>query len=125
MTVLRFASPARGVLDACGEEVGRHAVPPETVAGRHWAGRQRQATAALQRSSRRSAWKPTSKRLQRESDGKQEMLVYEGHKPGELLISALQPVIEATIAALPIPKMMSYQLADGETTIGSCVLRID
>ena len=54
--------------------------------------------------------------MQRESDGTQEMLVYEGHKPGELLISALQPVIEATIGALPIPKMMSYQLADGETT---------
>ncbi len=56
------------------------------------------------------------KKLKHESDGKQEVLIYEGEKPGELLISALQPVIEETIAALPIPKMMSYQLADGETT---------
>ena len=56
------------------------------------------------------------KRLARESDGKQEVLVYEGQKPGELLISALQLILEAAIAALPIPKMMSYQLADGETT---------
>ena len=31
------------------------------------------------------------------------------------MLSALQPVIEETIAAA-IPKMMSYQLADGETT---------
>ncbi len=56
------------------------------------------------------------RRLQRETDGKQEVLIYEGQRPGELLISALQSVIEATITALPIPKMMSYQLADGETT---------
>ena len=57
-----------------------------------------------------------SRKLRRESDGKQEVLIYEGHRPGELLISALQSVIESTITTLPIPKMMSYQLADGETT---------
>ncbi|MEO8186630.1 MAG: glycine--tRNA ligase subunit beta [Burkholderiaceae bacterium] len=74
------------------------------------------ATAALQKKLAALGIEADVKRLQRESDGKQEMLVYEGHKLGELLISALQPVIEATIAALPIPKMMSYQLADGETT---------
>ena len=74
------------------------------------------ATAALQKKLAALGVEADVKRLQRESDGKQEMLVYEGHKLGELLISALQPVIEATIAALPIPKMMSYQLADGETT---------
>jgi glycyl-tRNA synthetase beta chain len=57
-----------------------------------------------------------ARKLRRETDGKQEVLIYEGHRPGELLISALQSVIESTITSLPIPKMMSYQLADGETT---------
>ncbi len=55
-------------------------------------------------------------KLQHESDGKQQVLVYEGQRPGELLVSALQSVVEDTIAALPVPKMMSYQLADGVTT---------
>ena len=74
------------------------------------------ATPALQKKLAALGVEADVKRLQRESDGKQEVLVYEGHKPGELLIAVLQPVIEATIAALPIPKMMSYQLADGATT---------
>ena len=77
---------------------------------------QGKATAALQKKLAAFGMEADLKRLKRESDGKQEVLIYEGEKPGELLISALQPVIEETIDALPIPKMMSYQLADGETT---------
>ncbi len=73
-------------------------------------------TAALQKKLAALGVEANVKKLKRESDGKQDVLVYEGEKPGELLISALQPVIEETIAALPIPKTMSYQLADGETT---------
>ena len=73
-------------------------------------------TAALQKKLAALGVEAHVKKLKRESDGKQDVLIYEGEKPGELLISALQPVIEETIAALPIPKMMSYQLADGETT---------
>ena len=74
------------------------------------------ATAALQKKLAALGVEVNVKKLKRESDGKQDVLIYEGEKPGELLISALQPVLEETIAALPIPKMMSYQLADGETT---------
>ncbi|HVE89300.1 MAG TPA: glycine--tRNA ligase subunit beta, partial [Burkholderiaceae bacterium] len=74
------------------------------------------ATPALQKKLAALGVEVEVKKLKRESDGKQEVLVYEGHKPGELLIAVLQPVIEATIAALPVPKMMSYQLFDGETT---------
>ena len=33
------------------------------------------------------------------------------------LASALQPALEKAIARLPIPKLMSYQLADGSTTV--------
>ena len=74
------------------------------------------ATAALQKKLTALGVKVDVSELQTEGDGKQQLLIYEGQKPGELLLSALQPVIEEAIAALPIPKMMSYQLADGETT---------
>ena len=74
------------------------------------------ATPALQKKLAAIGVEANVKKLKHESDGKQDVLVYEGERPGELLISALQPVIEETIDALPIPKMMSYQLADGETT---------
>lgn len=74
------------------------------------------ATAALQKKLAAIGVEVDAKKLQREGDGRQEMLIYEGKKPGELLITALQPVVEETIAALPVPKVMSYQLSDGVTT---------
>ena len=46
-----------------------------------------------------------------------EMLVYRGMRPGASLAAGLQAALEESIAALPIPKMMSYQLADGVTTV--------
>ncbi|MGH6624730.1 MAG: glycine--tRNA ligase subunit beta, partial [Burkholderiaceae bacterium] len=55
--------------------------------------------------------------LKREIDGKQEVLVYEGTKAGEPLVTALQPTLDAAIAGLPIAKLMSYQLAEGVTTV--------
>jgi glycyl-tRNA synthetase beta chain len=55
--------------------------------------------------------------LKRENDGKQDVLVYEGVKPGETLVAGLQAALDEAIARLPIPKAMSYQLADGVTTV--------
>lgn len=55
--------------------------------------------------------------LKRENDGKNEQLVYEGIRPGIALAHGVQTAIEASVAALPIPKVMHYQLADGETTV--------
>ena len=55
--------------------------------------------------------------LKRESDGKTEQLVYEGVKPGVALSTGLQAALLEAIAALPIPKVMSYQLADGSSTV--------
>jgi len=56
-------------------------------------------------------------RLARESDGKNEQLVYRGTAKGAALAPALQAALEDTLGKLPIPKVMSYQLADGETTV--------
>ncbi len=55
--------------------------------------------------------------LGRESDGKQDYLVATGTAPGALLSQVLEGVIESAIQGLPIPKVMRYQLADGQTTV--------
>ena len=55
--------------------------------------------------------------LARESDGKQDVLVARGTAPGANLGGSLQSAVEAAIAALPIPKVMRYQLADGTTSV--------
>ncbi|MCF0120951.1 MAG: glycine--tRNA ligase subunit beta, partial [Oscillospiraceae bacterium] len=55
--------------------------------------------------------------LKRVSDGKNEQLVYEGVRPGAPLAAGLQKALEEAVKALPIPKVMNYQLADGTTTV--------
>ena len=55
--------------------------------------------------------------LKRESDGKQDVLVYEGTQSGTDLADGLQAALDEAIGKLPIPKVMSYQLADGTTTV--------
>lgn len=49
------------------------------------------------------------------NDGKQDQLYYEGLKKGVDLESALQTALDYAVTHLPIPKVMSYQLANGET----------
>ncbi len=55
--------------------------------------------------------------LRRESDGKAEVLFLNSVAKGATLAEGLQKAIEAALAALPIPKVMTYQLADGWTTV--------
>lgn len=55
--------------------------------------------------------------LARESDGKNEQLLYRGVAPGARLAEGLQDALTETLAKLPIPKTMGYQLADGQTTV--------
>ena len=55
--------------------------------------------------------------LARENDGKQDVLVYEGTRPGTELAEGLQAALDEAIGRLPIPKVMSYQLDDGTTTV--------
>ncbi len=55
--------------------------------------------------------------LRRESDGKAEVLYYDSLVKGATLAEGLQKAIEAALAALPIPKVMSYQLQDGWTSV--------
>ncbi|HWT71930.1 MAG TPA: glycine--tRNA ligase subunit beta [Oxalicibacterium sp.] len=51
--------------------------------------------------------------LKRESDGKADVLFFNSTVQGATLAEGLQKALEDTLAKLPIPKVMTYQLADG------------
>ncbi len=55
--------------------------------------------------------------LRREGEGKNEALFHDSVAPGVTLAEGLQKALEAAMAKLPIPKVMTYQLADGWTTV--------
>jgi glycyl-tRNA synthetase beta chain len=51
--------------------------------------------------------------LKRAMDGKAEALFYESNVKGATLAEGLQKAVNESLAKLPIPKVMTYQLADG------------
>ena len=51
--------------------------------------------------------------LRRALDGKAEALFFDSVVPGASLAAGLQVALDAALAALPIPKLMSYQLESG------------
>ena len=55
--------------------------------------------------------------LKRVHDGKAEVLFYESTAKGALLAEGLQKALDETLAKLPIPKVMRYQLADGWSSV--------
>ncbi|MCB4360693.1 glycine--tRNA ligase subunit beta [Quatrionicoccus australiensis] len=55
--------------------------------------------------------------LRRENDGKADVLFYESLAKGATLAEGLQKALEAALAALPIPKVMTYQLQDGWSSV--------
>ena len=55
--------------------------------------------------------------LRREADGKAQALFYDSIVRGASLAEGLQKALDEAIARLPIPKVMTYQLADGWTDV--------
>jgi glycyl-tRNA synthetase beta chain len=55
--------------------------------------------------------------LKRQPDGKAEALFWDSLQPGATLEQGLQKALDETLAKLPIPKVMTYQLADGWTDV--------
>ena len=55
--------------------------------------------------------------LRREGDGKSEALFHDSVAPGTTLADGLQRALETAMAKLPIPKVMTYQLADGWSSV--------
>jgi glycyl-tRNA synthetase beta chain len=56
-------------------------------------------------------------KLKHAMDGKAEALFLDSVVPGATLADGLQGALEAALAGLPIPKVMSYQLADGWSNV--------
>ncbi|MEO7338216.1 MAG: glycine--tRNA ligase subunit beta, partial [Caldimonas sp.] len=56
-------------------------------------------------------------RLVRRMDGKSEALFHSSEVRGATLADGLQKALDVTLAGLPIPKVMQYQLADGWTSV--------
>lgn len=56
-------------------------------------------------------------KLRIENDGKTDNLLLDLHQTGITLNEGLQKAIEETLAKLPIPKVMSYQINDGWETV--------
>ncbi|MGE3926339.1 MAG: glycine--tRNA ligase subunit beta, partial [Lautropia sp.] len=81
--------------------IGLGADGQPTVALRKWAERQGAALDALTRGS----------------DGKQEVFFWRSVAAGAALADAIQGILDAALASLPIAKVMKYQLADGATTV--------
>src|SRR4051812_12082940 len=55
--------------------------------------------------------------LKRQMDGKAEALFFDSNVKGATLAEGLQKALEESLAKLPIPKVMQYQLEDGWTSV--------
>lgn len=118
--IVPFATPRRlavrltHVLDVAPEQAFSEKLMPVKV-GLDATGA---ATPALLKKLAAKGWELMDiSQLGRESDGKQDYLVASGTAPGAKLVDVLQTAIESALAGLPIPKVMKYQLADGQTSV--------
>src|SRR5258706_12195418 len=73
--------------------------------------------ALLKKLNSRGLGKLTLADLKRESDGKQVCLYAQGWTRSIGLAEALQAALNDAIKSLPVPKVMTYQLADGQTSV--------
>ena len=118
-TVKSFGAPRRmavlitNVLAKSPDEAFRQKLVPVKVG----IGADGEATPALVKKMSALGIECPVEALKRENDGKNEQLYYEGVRAGGELAAGLQKALEAAVKALPIPKVMNYQLADGVTTV--------
>ncbi|HBN74158.1 MAG TPA: glycine--tRNA ligase subunit beta, partial [Sutterella sp.] len=76
-----------------------------------------QATPALTKKMAALEISCKTSELSHVTEGKNTYLYYDGVRAGVALVEGLQKILEETVKALPIPKVMNYQLADGVTTV--------
>ena len=109
----RLAALVTGVLAKSPDEAFKQKLVPVKV-GLDAVGK---ATPALTKKMNALGITADVSELLRVNDGKNEQLVYEGVRPGVELAVGLQTALDAALNNLPIPKVMHYQLSDGETTV--------
>ncbi|MFG6465087.1 glycine--tRNA ligase subunit beta [Roseateles sp. BYS87W] len=111
-----FASPRRlglhltGVADKAADKAVQQKLMPVAVA----LTADGQATPALlKKLAAVGAGPEVVPQLKRAPDGKAEALFWDSIQPGATLAQGLQKALDEALAKLPIPKVMTYQLADG------------
>jgi glycyl-tRNA synthetase beta chain len=114
--VTAFASPRRlgvhvaGVMPKAADKAVQQKLMPVAVA----LTADGQATPALlKKLASVGAGPEVVPQLKRQPDGKAEALFWDSVQPGATLAQGLQKALDETLAKLPIPKVMTYQLADG------------
>ena len=115
--VTPYASPRRlavhvsGVASKAADQPVQHKLMPVAVG----LGADGQATPALlKKLSALGLGAEVVGSLKRQPDGKAEALFLDTVKPGAALAEGLQKALEESLAKLPIPKVMTYQLEQGE-----------
>jgi len=115
--VTPYASPRRlavhvsGVASKAPDQPVQHKLMPVAVG----LGADGQATPALlKKLSALGLGAEVVGSLKRQPDGKAEALFLDTVKPGAALAEGLQKALEESLAKLPIPKVMTYQLEQGE-----------
>ncbi|KQV60792.1 glycine--tRNA ligase subunit beta [Pelomonas sp. Root1217] len=118
--VTSFASPRRlgvhvtGVLPKAADKAVQQKLMPVAVA----LTADGQATPALlKKLASIGAGPEVVPQLKRLPDGKAEALFWDSMQAGATLAQGLQKALDETLAKLPIPKVMSYQLGDGWTDV--------
>lgn len=111
-----FASPRRlavhltNVADKAADKAVQHKLMPVAVG----LGADGQPTPALLKKLAAAGFDASVvPQLKRQPDGKAEALFLDTTVPGATLAEGLQKALDETLAKLPIPKVMSYQLDDG------------
>jgi glycyl-tRNA synthetase beta chain len=127
--VTAYASPRRLAMHVTGvrgrapdEEVAKKLMPLSVGIGADGKPTQalRRNLAKLGREQLADLWPDAVQgpdRLYVEADGKVSSIFWRSLAVGSSLQAGLQGALEDTIAALPIPKVMSYQLADGWSSV--------
>ena len=118
--VTNFASPRRlgahvaGVLARAADKPVSTKLMPVSV-GLNVDGKA--TPALLKRLAALGADESAVSQLRRAADGKNEALFHDSIALGMTLADGLQRALEAAMAKLPIPKVMTYQLADGWSSV--------
>ena len=118
--VTSYASPRRlavhvaEVATQAGDKPVSHKLMPVSVA----LSADGQATPALQKKLAALGLDASVlPQLKRAPDGKAEALFFDTVVPGSTLAAGLQKALDDALAKLPIPKVMTYQLADGWSSV--------
>jgi glycyl-tRNA synthetase beta chain len=110
-TPRRLAVKIANVLDRAADRAESKKLMPAKVA---FDAQGKPSAALVKRLEKEGA---SAQQLERKTEGNAEFVFLNQAIAGDTLAAGLQAALHDAIAKLPIPKLMSYQLADGATTV--------